>query len=74
MLTVAASAPMRSWHLDPLHPVKGELVGILGTVTIKLLIAAVALALMYFEINPALDALVGWNREVTPSEVEKRRI
>ena len=63
MLVLTAMAPVRGWYLDPLHPVKSELVGVLGIVTVKLLIAAVAVALIYFEIRPALDALVGWNEK-----------
>lgn len=63
MLVVTAMAPTRGWYLSPLHPVKSEPVRILGAVTIKLLIAAVALALLYFEIKPAMEALVGWNEK-----------
>jgi hypothetical protein len=63
MLVVTAMAPTRGWYLNPLHPLKSEPVRILGAVTAKLLIAAVAVALMYFEIRPALEALAGWNEK-----------
>jgi hypothetical protein len=63
MLVVTAMVPTRGWHLDPLHPLKSEPARIIGMVTAKLLIAAVAVALIYFEIEPALDALVGWNQK-----------
>jgi hypothetical protein len=63
MLVVTAMAPTRGWYLDPLHPLKSEPVRILGAVMIKLLIAAVVLTLMYFEIRPTLEALAGWNEK-----------
>jgi fructose-specific phosphotransferase system IIC component len=63
MLLVTAMAPTRGWHLDPLHPLKSEPISILGAVTIKLLIGGVAIALIYFEIRPALDAFAGWNEK-----------
>jgi hypothetical protein len=63
MLVVTAMAPTRGWYLDPLHPLKSEPVRILGAVTTKVLIAAVVLTLMYFEIRPALEVFVGWNEK-----------
>ena len=65
MLVVTAMAPTRGWYLDPLHPLKRAPLSILGAVTIKLLIAAVALALLYFEIKPAMGRGMQDGTEVT---------
>jgi hypothetical protein len=63
MLVVTAMAPTWGWYLDPLHPLKSEPIRIFGAVTTKVLIAAVVLTLMYFEIRPALEVFVGWNEK-----------